>query len=69
MKRNPASKVLLVTRDIVKEAREAAGDTQAAAAARLRVSVGAWRKWESGERLMPSHALELYEIKVKAGWL
>lgn len=44
-------------------ARTTAGDTQLAAAARVRGSVRAWQKWEAGERRMHPGLFELYCIK------
>lgn len=51
--------------DQVRAAREAAGHTQAEAAACVWVSVVAWRKWESGERNMTPVAWWAYNKRTE----
>lgn len=47
----------------VRAAREAAGLTQAQAAAMIHCSLRAWIKWESGERPMHAAMWELFRLK------
>jgi DNA-binding transcriptional regulator YiaG len=47
----------------IKSSREAAGLTQAQAAALVHSTQRSWQKWESGERRMLAAVWELFEIK------
>ena len=47
----------------IRAAREAAGLSQTAAAALIHSSLGAWQKWEAGERRMHPAFFELFLIK------
>lgn len=47
----------------IRAAREAAGLTQEAAAAKIEGSVRAWEKWEQGERRMHPGLFQLFLIK------
>lgn len=49
----------------IREAREAVGLSQTAAAATIYSSLGAWQKWEQGDRRMHPGLFELFLIKAK----
>lgn len=49
----------------VKQARTDAGLTQTQAAETIYCSLGAWKKWESGEREMHPSFFDLFLIKTK----
>lgn len=52
----------------VKAAREAAGLTQAAAAALVGLKARQrWLEYEGGVRKMPAHRFELFKLKTKGG--
>lgn len=53
------------TPDQIREAREAAGLTQAASAALIYVTDRAWRRYEAGDHEMHPALFELYLIKIK----
>lgn len=59
-----ASSAETPTADQVREARSAAGLTQAQAAALIYMGARAWRKYESGEAVMHAAFWELFRIKV-----
>lgn len=54
------------TPEAIRAAREAAGLSQTAAAALIHSSLGAWQKWEQGDRRMHPAFWELFQIKVNA---
>jgi len=49
--------------DAIRAAREAAGLTQAAAAALVHAGLRTWSHWEAGDRRMPAATWELFCIK------
>ena len=49
----------------IRAARLSLGLTQSQAGALVGVTDRAWRYWERGERVMPSSAWELWQIKTK----
>lgn len=50
----------------VRAARSAAGDTQAAAAERIYVTLRMWQHYEDGKSIMKPGLWELYLLKTKA---
>jgi len=53
------------TSEQIKQARTDAGLTQTEAAETIYCSIGAWKKWESGERKMHTAFWDLFLIKTK----
>ena len=49
----------------IRAAREAAGLTQAAAAALVHAGPRTWSHWETGDRRMPAATWELFMIKTR----
>ena len=49
----------------IRQSRLSLGLTQAQAGALVGVTDRAWRYWERGERVMPSSAWELFNLKTK----
>ena len=58
-----ARRVELPTQEAIRVLRETAQMSPAAAAQLIHCSIGAWRKWESGERQMHPATWELFRIK------
>lgn len=52
------------TPDAIRAAREAAGLTQASAAALVYVGLRTWNRWEAGQAAMHPAIWELYMIKI-----
>lgn len=44
----------------IKDARQASGLTQSAAASSVHVGIRAWQRWEAGDRKMPMNAWVLF---------
>ena len=51
------------TPETIRAAREAAGLTQAVAAALVHAGLRSWSHWENGDRRMPAATWELFLIK------
>lgn len=51
--------------ETIRAAREAAGLTQAAAAALVHAGLRSWSHWENGDRRMPAATWELFLIKTR----
>lgn len=49
----------------IRAVRESAGLSQTQAAALIHASLGAWQKWEQGDRRMHPAFFELFRIKTK----
>ena len=47
----------------IRAARQAAGLTQAAAAALVQAGLRSWSHWENGDRRMPAATWELFRLK------
>ena len=54
------------TLEEIKQSRTDAGLTQTEAAETIYCSIGAWKKWESGERKMHPAFWELFLLKTKS---
>ncbi len=52
--------------EAVKQAREAAGQTQAQAAEIVHADLRSWQRWEAGDRQMHPAFWELYQLKTGA---
>ena len=51
----------------IRAERESAQLSQTAAAALIHASLGAWQKWEQGDRRMHPAFWELFKLKIGAG--
>jgi putative transcriptional regulator len=49
----------------IKQAREAAGQTQAEAAKLVHADLRSWQRWEAGERKMHPAFWDLYQVKTQ----